>query len=79
MKKTTKNKNIVDIGDIRHSRLTHTLSFTVACSPEAIRMVEDFAGRNDMTAEETAEELRKVLETGIFTNYHRGGLRIKYS
>ena len=71
-------KNIVEVGDVRYSKLTHTLSFTVACDPEAIRMIEDTASRNDMTPEETAEEARKLLQAAIFMSYNRGGLRRKY-
>jgi hypothetical protein len=31
-----------------------------------------------MTPEETAAEIKKLLNTAIYLNYHRGGLRRKY-
>jgi hypothetical protein len=77
-KEKTMKDCLVDIGDVRYSKLTHTLTFTVACGPETIRLVEDIAHRNDMTPEETATEIQKILHTAIYLNYHRGGRRMKY-
>ena len=72
------NNHIVEVGDVHYSKLTHVLSFKIACNAEAIRMVEDAACRNDMTPEETAEEVGKMLQSAIFMAYNRGGLRRKY-
>ena len=69
------NNHIVEAGDVHYSKLTHVLSFKIACNAEAIRMVEDIAHRNDMTSEEIAEEMRKLLEQAIYMSYHRVGLR----
>ena len=70
--------SLVEIGDVRYSKLTHTLTFTVACGPETIRLVEDIANRGDMTPEQTAGEVKKILHSAIYLNYHRGGRRIRY-
>ncbi len=70
--------SLVEIGDVRYSNLTNTLTFTVACGPETLRLVEDIAHRDDMTPEETAAEIKNLLSTAIYLNYHRGGMRINY-
>ena len=68
----------IEVGDVEYSRLSHVLRFTVASNHNAIQMIEDICGRTDMTMEEVAAEMGKLLETAIRTNYHRGGMRIKY-
>ena len=68
----------IDVGDVEYSRLSHVLHFSVAANSEAIRTIEDICNRNDMSMEEVAQEMGKLLEIAIQTNYHRGGLRRKY-
>ena len=68
----------IEIGDVEYSRLSRVLRFTVAANSDAIRTVEDICGRTDMTMEEVASEMGKLLQSAITTNYHRGGMRIKY-
>ena len=68
----------IEIGEVDYSRLSHTLRFKVAANHNAIKMVEDICGRADMSMEEIAAEMSKLLQTAIYTNYHRGGHRIKY-
>jgi hypothetical protein len=54
------------------------LRFSIAANSDAIRTIEDICNRQDMSVEEIAQEMGKLLETAIQTNYHRGGLRRKY-
>ncbi len=68
----------IDVGDVGYSRLSRVLRFSVAANSDAIRTIEDAVGRNDMSMEEIAEEMGKLLQAAIVTNYHRGGMRIKY-
>ena len=68
----------IEVGDVEYSKLSHVLRFTTACNAEAIAMVEDVVGRNDMTMEEIAQEMRKIFENALHMAYHRGGLRRKY-
>ena len=68
----------IEVGDVEYSKLSHVLRFTVAANSDAIRTVEDICGRSDMTMEEVAAEMAKLLQTALHTNYHRGGMRIKY-
>lgn len=68
----------IDIGDASYSRLSHVLRFTAGANAQAIQMVEDICGRNDMSMEEVAHEMGKILENAIHAHYHRGGMRRKY-
>ena len=68
----------IEVGDVEYSKLSRVLRFTVAANSEAIRSVEDIAGRTDMSMEEVAAEMGKLLQAAIQMNYHRGGMRIKY-
>jgi hypothetical protein len=68
----------IETGDVEYSKLSHVLRFTVAANSNAIEMVEDICGRSDMTMEEIANEMGKLLQTTIHTTYHRGGMRIRY-
>ena len=68
----------IEVGDVDYSKLSHTLRFKLAANHNAIQMIEDICGRTDMTMEEVAAEMSKLLETAIRMNYHRGGMRIKY-
>jgi len=68
----------IDVGDVEYSRLSHVLRFSVAANTDAIRTIEDICNRHDMSMEEIAQEMGKLLETAIQTNYHRGALRRKY-
>jgi hypothetical protein len=68
----------IEVGGISYSRFSHTLRFEVAANSEAIQTVEDIVGRSNMTMEEVATEMGNLLQTVIRTNYHRGGMRIKY-
>ena len=68
----------IEVGDVDYSRLSHTLRFKMAANNNAIQMIEDICGRTDMTMEEIAAEMGKLLQAALHTNYHRGGMRIKY-
>lgn len=68
----------IDVGDTSYSRLSHVLRFSVAANSNAIRTIEDICGRSDMSMEEIAVEMGKLLEGALCTHYHRGGMRIKY-
>ena len=68
----------IEVGDIEYSKLSHVLRFTVASNSNSIQMVEDICGRSDMTMEEIAVEMGKLLQSAIHNNYHRGGMRISY-
>ena len=68
----------IEVGDVEYSRLSHVLRFTVAANTHSIQMIEDICGRTDMTMEEIAAEMGKLLQTAIQMNYTRGGMRIKY-
>ena len=68
----------IDVGDVQYSRLSETLRFTVATNMDVIRTVEDIAGRHNMSMEDIAKELGKMLEHAIIMNYTRGGIRRKF-
>jgi hypothetical protein len=68
----------IDVGDVAYSPLSHVLRFTVAANSDAIRTIEDIANRNDMSMEEIAEEMGKVLEHAIRMGYTRGGMRRRF-
>ena len=68
----------IEVGDVDYSKLSHTLRFKVAASHNAIQMVEDICGRTEMSMEEVAAEMGKLLEGAIAIHYSRGGMRIKY-
>ena len=69
----------IETGDVEYSKLSHVLRFTLAANTNAIQMVEDICGRSDMSMEEVAAEMSKLLQTAISNNYHRGGMRLKYN
>lgn len=68
----------IEIGEVDYSKLSHTLRFKVAANHNAVQMIEDICGRTDMSMDEIAVEMSKLLEMAIRTTYHRGGMRIKY-
>lgn len=68
----------IDVGDAQYSRLSQTLRFTVAANIDAIKTIEDICGKTNMSMEELAHEMGKILESALVINYTRGGARIKY-
>jgi len=68
----------IETSAAEYSKLSHTLRFEVAANYNAIQMVEDICHRSDMSMEEIAAELGKLLEMAIHTNYNRGGMRRQY-
>ncbi len=72
------NNQKIDVGDVEYSRLSHVLRFSVAANSDAIRTIEDICNRQDLSVEEIAQEMGKLLHQAILTNYSRGGLRRKY-
>ena len=68
----------IEVGDVDYSKLSRTLRFTVAANSNSIQMLEDICGRKDMTMEEVAAEMGKLLQTAIQMSYTRGGMRIRY-
>ena len=72
------NNQKIDVGDVEYSRLSHVLRFSVAANSDAIRTIEDIVGRNDLSMEEIAKEMGKILEQAIRMNYTRGGIRRRF-
>jgi len=68
----------IEVGDVEYSRLSHVLRFSIAANSDAIRTIEDIYNRQDLSVEEIAQEMGKLLHQAILTNYSRGGLRRKY-
>ena len=68
----------IEVGDVEYSKLSHVLRFTMAANNNSIQMIEDICGRKDMSMEEIAAEMGKLLQTAIQMNYTRGGMRIRY-
>lgn len=68
----------IEVGDSEYSKLSQVLSFTVAANHSAIQMVEDICGTTDVSTEEIAAEMGKLLKAAILESYHRGGFRRKY-
>ena len=68
----------IDVGDVEYSRLSHVLRFTVAANSDTILTIEDIVGRNDMSMEEIAQEMGKILEHAIRMGYTRGGMRRRF-
>jgi len=68
----------IDVGDVGYSKLSHVLRFTVAANMSAIETMEDICHRTDMTMEEIAQEMGRLLHQSLISNYNRGGQRRKY-
>ncbi len=68
----------IEVGEVDYSKLSHTLRFKVAANFPAIKTIEDICGKTDMSMEEIATEMGKLLESAILTHYSRGGMRIRY-
>ncbi len=68
----------IDVGDVDYSKLFQTLRFTVAANSQAVQMMEDICGRKDMTMDEVAFEMGKMLQHALLSHYSRGGMRLKY-
>jgi hypothetical protein len=68
----------IEVGEVSYSRLSETLRFKVAANIQAIQTLEDICGRKDMTMEDVADEMGKLLERAILNHYSRGGMRLKY-
>jgi hypothetical protein len=68
----------IEVGDVDYSKLSHVLRFTVAANSQAVRTIEDICGRTDMSMEEVAAEMGKLLQSALNIHYNRGGMRIKY-
>ena len=68
----------IEVKNVEYSRLSHVLHFTVAANMATIETMEDICYRTDMTMEEIAQEMGKLLHHAILTHYDRGGLRRKY-
>jgi hypothetical protein len=72
------NNQKIDVGDVTYSPLSHVLRFTIAANSDAIKTMEDIIGRKDMSMEEIATEMGKVLEQAIRMGYTRGGMRRRF-
>tara|TARA_Y100000592_G_C5372114_1_gene269085 strand:+ start:629 stop:856 length:228 start_codon:yes stop_codon:yes gene_type:complete len=68
----------IEVGDADYSKLSQVLRFTVAANSQAIQTIEDICGRKNMSMDEIASEMGKLLESAIVINYNRGGRRISY-
>ncbi len=71
-------KTMIETGDVRYSKLTDTLTFTVACGPEAIEMIKDISYQEDLSPEEMTQKFRELFQGAVVMTYHRGGFRRKY-
>jgi hypothetical protein len=72
-------KIVIEAGEVEHNKLTNQLTFKIACNMDAILATEDTMMYSDQVSmEEIANEMAKKLERMIYTDYHRGGRRIKY-
>ena len=72
-------KIVVEVGDIEYSKLSKQLAFKVVCNMDAILATEDSMLKPaDSTMEEVAVEMGKKLQRIIYSDYTRGGMRIKY-
>ena len=65
----------IEVGDVRFSRLSGGLSFTISCDARILELVKDILYNDAATPEALAEELRTQLERSIMMDYNRGGLR----
>ena len=68
----------IEVGDVDYSKLSHVLRFTVAANSDAVRTIEDICGRTDMTMDEIASEMGRLLQSALQIHYSRGGMRIRY-
>ena len=68
----------IEVEDVEYSRLSHRLRISLVANSEAIHIIEDICGKNNLSIEEIADEMAKLLESAMSTAYHRGGMRIKY-
>jgi RNA 3'-terminal phosphate cyclase len=68
----------IEVEDVEYSRFSRKLRVSLAANSEAIHIIEDICGKNNLSIEEIADEMAKLLESAMSTAYHRGGMRIKY-
>ena len=68
----------IETGDVEYSKLSKLLRFTVVCNMDSILAVEDTAGDTNMSMEQIAKEMGKILEQAIRMNYTRGGIRRRF-
>ena len=68
----------INVSQVTYSPMSQALRFHVEANADAMLMIEDICGRNDMSVEEAAKHLGELLERSLATEYHRGGLRRKY-
>tara|TARA_A100001515_G_scaffold144429_1_gene148435 strand:- start:458 stop:682 length:225 start_codon:yes stop_codon:yes gene_type:complete len=72
-------KILIEVGDVEYSRLSKQLTFKVVCNTDAILATEDSMFQpTDLTMEEVAAEMGKKLQRVIYSDYSRGGMRIRY-
>ena len=72
-------KILVEVGDVEYSRLSKQLTFKVVCNVDAVLATEDSLGNpDDLTMEQVAKEMGKKLHRVIYSDYTRGGMRLKY-
>ena len=58
----------IEVGDVDYSKLSRTLRFKVAANSNAVQMIEDICGRSDMSKEEIAAEMGKLLQSAVLIN-----------
>ena len=72
-------KILIEVGDVEYSRLSKQLTFKVVCNTDAILATEDSMFQpTDLTMEEVVAEMGKKLQRVIYSDYSRGGMRIRY-
>ena len=72
-------KILVEVGDVEYSRLSKQLTFKVVCNVDAVLATEVSLGSpDDLTMEQVAKEMGSKLYRAIYSDYTRGGMRIKY-
>lgn len=65
----------IEVGDVRHSRLSGGLTFTVSCDARVLDLLKEIVHNDEATPEALAEECRDLLERKIMIDYTRGGHR----
>ena len=68
----------INVNQVTYSPWSQALRFEIEANADAMLMIEDICGRNDMSIEEVAKHMGELLERSLMTEYHRGGLRRKY-
>ena len=64
-------KKIVNVWDADHNELAETISFKAVCDQEVVDIVKAITYKDDLTIDQVAYELGKLLERSIHLNLPR--------